>query len=99
MHVVVIYTSMVGKENSVVRAVIRLGLGIPGIVFCFLAGVRTITSSNHLDRLRAHPACHSTALGVSFPGLKRRDCEADNYHLILRLRMSGALPFITPWPT
>ena len=51
MHIVVIYTSMVGKKSSVVRAVIRLGLGIAGIVFCFLAGVRSISSPNHLDRL------------------------------------------------
>ena len=55
-------------------------------------GKKFISSPNYLDRLWAHPACHSTAIGMSFPGLKLSDCEVDRYHLILRLRMSVAVP-------
>ena len=50
----------------------------------------------------AHPACHSTAIVTSFLELKLSDCEANHYHLILRLRMSDAVtpvPYIPLWPT
>jgi hypothetical protein len=42
MRIVVIYISIEGKEISVVRTVTGLGFVIPGTVFCFLTGARTL---------------------------------------------------------
>ena len=46
---------------------------------------------------------HSTAIGMSFPGLKLSDCEVDHYHLILRLKWVALyLQFpmhVPPWCT